>query len=162
MGTLTLGGTLTASTFIPAPAGSEVWVSVSIPPNYPSGTYLQGQGSPRINVTGDPSVRMEVYTACGGAASCSTPISQWVFADTAGTLDPQGYASRSVAWPSVAYVRLFRAVGRDDVRELRADGDAPGVHGDGGDLQRDRRRLRRPGRRGLLPRSAARASRTAS
>ncbi|MDP3219044.1 MAG: MopE-related protein, partial [Deltaproteobacteria bacterium] len=111
LGTLNLGTTLTASTYVPAPAGSEVWYRVAIPALYPSGTRLQGLGAPRITLTSaDPTIQMEVRTSCGVASSCGTTTT-WVFVDNAGTADPQGYASRSVAWPDPAYVRLYRTAG---------------------------------------------------
>jgi hypothetical protein len=108
------GAPLTATGYVPAPAGSEVWYRVSFPPNYPSPTRLQGAGSPRITLTsGDPTIRMEVRTSCGTASSCGS-MTQWVFVDNAGGgTNPEDYASRLplTPWPDPAYIRLYRTAG---------------------------------------------------
>ena len=98
-----IGGVVTGTSasrtgFVAAPAGSERWYSVG---------FIGTGGTPSISLSGaTASLRIEVYTACGGTPFCSgTPGTAWSFTDnTAGT----GFYTRAVAWPTTAYVRIYR------------------------------------------------------
>ena len=99
IGGVVVGGTASRTGFVAAPAGSERWYSISF-----LGT---SGGTPSISLSGaTASLRIEIYTACGGTPFCSgTPGTAWSFTDnTAGT----GFYTRNVAWPATVYVRIYR------------------------------------------------------
>jgi hypothetical protein len=98
IGNVATGTSTTRTGFVAAPAGSERWYSVS---------FTTVNGTPSISLSGaTASLRIEVYTACGGSPYCSgTPGTVWNFRDnTPGT----GFYTRAVAWPSSVWVRVYR------------------------------------------------------
>jgi hypothetical protein len=111
LGTLSAGGSVTRTEWIPAPAGSEQWYYVRFPLN--PDMAQRGTGTPQIALSAGPSVRFDVLTSCSSALSCgsggsSTGLTAWSFSDTAATPGSNAYATRATAWPTAVYIRVYR------------------------------------------------------
>jgi hypothetical protein len=97
-------------------AGGSDWYVITFSQN--SDFMQHGTGTPAISFAANQNseFRFEVRTNCTTVANCGTAVgtatglTSWSFVDNAsGALSNLNYSTRMVSWPSVIYVRVYRA-----------------------------------------------------
>jgi hypothetical protein len=109
IGSIAVGGSATRTEWISAVSGAEQWYVVTFPQNADFSQH--GTGTPQIQLTAGASVRFDVQSSCGvnmpcGSGGSGTGLTTWSFSDTIST--SSAYLSRSVAWPTTVYIRVYR------------------------------------------------------
>jgi hypothetical protein len=112
LGSIPNNGSVTRTDWIAGPAGSEQWYVVDFPIYVDFAQH--GTGTPQIELTAGPSVRFDVYSACGGSplgcgsGGTAAGRTTWSFSDTASLNGAGAYTTRNVTWPARVYIRVYR------------------------------------------------------